>query len=68
MTHFKRGYPATRARSRARLFSTPARWNIVFHSRPRRHLTRLTCRAVVKGVDADELVWPLEKKPHHYYW
>jgi hypothetical protein len=68
MTHFKRGYPATRAKTRPRLFTTPARWNIEFHNRPRRRRNRLTCHAVVQGADVDELLWPLEKKPHHYYW
>jgi hypothetical protein len=68
MAHFKRGYPATRAKTRSRLFSTPARWNIEHHNRPRRHRNRLICHDVVKGAEADEVLWPLEKKPHHYFW
>lgn len=48
--------------------NTPSWWNIVFHTRPRRHKTRMMEHEVVKGCDPDGLLWPVEKKPHSYYW
>jgi hypothetical protein len=68
MAHFKRGYAATRAKTRPRLFTTPARWNIIHHSRPRRHENRRICLALERGLDPNLAVWPLEKRPHHYFW
>lgn len=50
--------------------SSSPRWHdILYHNRPRRHRERIKCSQIVNGsLDADEVIWPLEKKPHHYYW
>jgi hypothetical protein len=45
------------------------RWHdIIFHSRPRRRAERRFEHAVLRGADADDLAWPLSKRPHEYYW
>lgn len=47
----------------------PRAWDILHHNRPRRAKEKMLARQVVKGVlDADNLSWPLSKKPHRYYW
>lgn len=48
--------------------STPSSHNIVFHTRPRRRAERRMEKLVLKGVDPDNMNWPLDKKPHEYYW
>jgi hypothetical protein len=40
----------------------------VFHTRPRRRRTKVCEIKVMKGFDPDAILWPLEKKPHIYYW
>jgi hypothetical protein len=46
----------------------PRSWDIVYHSRPRRHRDKMTARAILKGADADATLWQLEHKPYVYYW
>jgi len=47
----------------------PRAHDILFHTRPRRHDERRIARLIRSGrVDADATAWPLEKKPHKYYW
>jgi hypothetical protein len=46
----------------------PAWWDREFHTRPHRANTRRLEKKVMKGADPDEVVWPLAKKPHNYYW
>lgn len=45
----------------------PRWWDKVFHTRPRRAATRSAERAALL-TDAEGLIWPLDKKPHKYYW
>jgi hypothetical protein len=81
--NYKRGYPRTTHHSRGRdkhrrhqpdfnryywLSQWPRSWDIVFHTRPRRRRTRVAEIRVMKGYDPDDVLWPLEKKPHIYYW
>lgn len=46
----------------------PAWWDRQFHTRPRRRMTQQLLVQVSRGRDADEIAWPLDKKPHTYYW
>lgn len=46
----------------------PAWWDIVYHRRPTRARAAAIERKVLKGADADAVVWPVNKKPHNYYW
>jgi hypothetical protein len=49
--------------------SYPRSWDIQHHSRPRRAQERRLARlAVMDRIDFDEMIWPLSKKPHIYYW
>lgn len=46
------------------------RWHdILYHSRPRRRGdARQAANVVADRCDPDEALWPLERKPHLYYW
>lgn len=47
----------------------PRWWDIMHHTRPRRAKEKALTRKVLKGaIDAENVPWPLEKKPHIYYW
>jgi len=49
--------------------SYPAWWDRTFHTRPRRAKERAITRNILVGkLDPDNAAWPLEKKPHIYYW
>jgi len=69
MNH-KRKKPRTRSYGTAQFPSgTPAYWNILFHTRPRRRRDKSNCHHVLRGAEADNLVWDLgNHKPHKYYW
>lgn len=56
--------PFTRRRE-----DTPSSWNITHHTRPRRTKEKRISKAILNGIiDVDEVIWPLSKKPHIYYW
>ena len=45
------------------------RWHDkIFHTTPRRHKESMACRSILKGMDPDTILWPLDRKPHIYYW
>lgn len=48
--------------------NTPSHHHILYHTRPRRRQERQLEIAVMKGEDPENIIWPLSKKPHHYYW
>ena len=48
--------------------STPSSHNILFHTRPRRREERRLEQLVLRGEDTENLNWPLDRKPHEYYW
>lgn len=49
--------------------SYPAWWDRLFHTRPRRAREKLMTKAILAGkLDADNIAWPLAKKPHIWYW
>lgn len=52
----------------SQMSSYPAWHDILFHTRPLRRATKRCEHKVIQGADADDLAWPLAKKPHKYYW
>jgi hypothetical protein len=68
--HHKRDKPRTKSRSIGAFpDGTPAAWNILFHSRPRRRRDRARLSELRRGGDPDSLVWELgNRRPHIYYW
>lgn len=49
--------------------SWPAAWDITYHRRPARRAEAAVTSAVFRGdLDADEACWPVNHKPHRYYW
>lgn len=46
----------------------PGWWNALFHIRPTRREERRCERAILRGADADEVVWPRHRRPHVWYW
>jgi len=49
--------------------STPSWWVHDMMTSPQRAETRSLLRKVLKGeVDMDEVMFPLSRKPHIYYW
>jgi hypothetical protein len=73
MAHYKRKRPRTAgSHGTSRGFwirHWPRWWDIVFHTRPRRRRDAELTHAVQRGVlDADNVAWSVDKKPHHYYW
>jgi hypothetical protein len=47
---------------------SPSSHDIIFHHRPRRVQERLLVRKIMNGEDPEDLLWPLAKKPHIWYW
>lgn len=78
MSNHKRRRPRTKSRRphfarhdpdvRYWLCRWPAWWDIVFHTRPQRRKEKELEKKVLSGADPDEIVWPVDKKPHHYFW
>lgn len=78
MAHYKRGKCRYQGKGRSYSWrnwpsywcSTYPRWHdILFHTRPRRMAEAEIERAILAGkVDPDDTAWPLEHKPHKYYW
>lgn len=51
------------------LNSWPRWWDLIYHTRPKRRITRRLLAAVLIGCDPDGVVWPVgNHKPHKYYW
>lgn len=50
------------------MHSYPAWHDREFHNKPHRAAVRRTEKAILKGADADGVVWPHPRKPHIYYW
>ncbi len=49
--------------------SYPRAWDIQQHTRPRRAREKQLARDIRDGrADPDNVAWPLQKKPHIYYW
>lgn len=48
--------------------STPRYWRLTRMTRPKRREEKQLLRAVLRGKDYDNMVWPVAKKPHWYYW
>lgn len=48
--------------------NNPAWWDLLFHTRPWRAESRRLERAILRGADPDETVWPTHHRPHIYFW
>lgn len=49
--------------------STPSAWINRKMTRPQRVIVRALSRSIVKGGDREgDVLFPLAKKPHIYYW
>jgi hypothetical protein len=84
MANYKRGYPRTSSRGYSYdkwkgkkrgdsgwfwLQHHSRWWDVCFHTRPSRRRARKVTHNVLLGkVDAEAANWPLNKKPHNYYW
>lgn len=69
MAHFKRRRPKTSPRHhRTRWDNNPRWWDVIFHTRPNRRAKRALEREIIKGADDENVAWPLQHKPHNYYW
>ncbi len=74
MANYKRGYPRTAACSGGDsggywLDHWPRHWDVVYHTRPRRRRERRLLKDVLCGRrDPDAIAWPVNHKPHVYYW
>ncbi|MCI2395605.1 hypothetical protein [Aliiroseovarius sediminis] len=45
------------------------RWhNLLANKRPQRRRTKSVERATLTADDPDTLVWPVDGKPHDYFW
>jgi hypothetical protein len=68
--HFKRHKPRSKGTSAGAFPSgTPAHWNILYHTRPRRRRDKNGERSLLKGSDSDAYLWDqADRKPHKYYW
>jgi len=50
-------------------WSTPSWWNNLFHTHKQRAEVRQKIRIAMLDVESsNSIVWPLAKKPHHYFW
>lgn len=47
---------------------SPKFWDLQYHTRPKRSRERMLERAVLKGEDPANMVWPDGRKPYIYYW
>jgi hypothetical protein len=44
----------------------PGWWDTMMHHKPRRQAERSIKHKILRGDE--ETLWPLDKKPHIYYW
>jgi len=68
--HHKRRKPRTKSRSVGAFPSgTPAHWNILFHTRPRRRREHSSLVDILRGRDPENMTWDQgNSRPHKYYW
>lgn len=50
------------------LRSWPRDHDLTCHTRPRRRKTRALEILALRHTDPEELIWPLARKPHVYFW
>ncbi len=72
MANYKRRRPRTAARHSASARfprGAPRWWDIIFHTRRKRALTKHLERRLMQGDDPEAIAWPVSKnKPTIYYW
>jgi hypothetical protein len=50
-------------------WSTPSWWNRLMHTKRRRvEVRRVMARFMRDPGAADGLIWPIDRKPHWYFW
>ena len=50
-------------------YSTPSEWNRQYHTKPRRAKTRIQIQKIYRLIDYEDCPeFPIDKKPHIYYW
>ena len=50
------------------LSHNPAWHDRTYHTRPHRVATRRVEKAILKGADPDETLWPEARRPQKFYW
>jgi hypothetical protein len=70
MAHFKRKRPRTSSgnHNRPHWLNDPAWWDIMMHRRPHRRKDKNVADKIKRGLDPDEALWAIARKPHKYYW
>ncbi|WP_159805487.1 hypothetical protein [Litoreibacter roseus] len=71
-----KGYSAKGLERRLKVKAEDLRWlqnyprwhDKLHHIRPSRRAERKRERELLKGIDPDNLAWPVSRKPHHYFW
>lgn len=48
--------------------SSPGWWNAMEHIRPKRREAAAMERAILRGSDPDDLMWPVGSNKPHSYW
>ena len=48
--------------------SCPKEWNKLHHIRPTRRKEKASCNKVTIENMGEDIMFPLDKKPHIYYW
>jgi hypothetical protein len=46
----------------------PRWYDILYHTRRNRARNRLVVVKILQGADPEGMAWPLDRKPHIYYW
>lgn len=47
----------------------PSHWNRDFNNVPKRREAKMLCKKIKSGyLDADNVAWPINRKPNKYYW
>lgn len=66
---YRRGWDGEDARDgKHENMSTPSSWNREMHRQPTRRKNHEAARKLKNGEDPDDVSFPLDKKPHKYYW
>lgn len=75
MTHTRRRYYRTGRKTlrdgkgHGWNWSTPSWWNRLFNNRPNRQAMQRALHAFTRNPElADGIVYPLDRKPHKYFW
>lgn len=73
---YSRGYSANGLARRLGIDACDIRWwdscprwhHLLANNRPQRRRTKSVERAILTADDANILIWPVDGKPHDYFW